>query len=163
MNYFELFGLPVDVKVDKAALNKQYIALQKKFHPDFHTGSGEAEQMAALEQTSLANQALKVLQQPDLTLGYVLQLKGVLAPEEKYPLDPVFLGEMMELNEKMMEEEPGPFKQEVATMEASLLGAVQPILDNYHDATVTDEHLQRLKEYYYKKKYLRRILDRLPD
>ena len=47
MNYFELFGLPVSFTVDKKQLNESYVALQKKFHPDFYTQSNEAEQSEA--------------------------------------------------------------------------------------------------------------------
>ena len=77
MNYFELFDLPIGLQVDRSALSKKYFELQKKFHPDFFTQEDEADQKDALEKSSLANKALKVLQQPDLTIQYLLQLKGL--------------------------------------------------------------------------------------
>ncbi len=157
MNYFELFDLPVSVSVDAAALNKKYVALQKKFHPDFFTQENADEQEAALEQSSEINKALKVLKDPDATLFYVLQLKGLAATDEKYQLPPDFLMEVMELNEQLDDNTAAL----VADFEAGIYKEVSDIIAVYDDASVTGAQLLKLKEYYYKKKYLQRILDRM--
>ena len=34
-NYFELFGIPVQLQVDTNALRPTFFALSRKFHPDF--------------------------------------------------------------------------------------------------------------------------------
>ena len=163
MNYFELFDLPVNLKVDKSALAKKYFELQKQFHPDFFTQEDEVNQKEALEKTSMINKALKVLQQPDLTIQYVLQLKDLLTENEKYPLPPDFLMEMMKLNEKLTEVDPETFKQEVSALETEQYAAVKDIIENYSDASITTDQLLKIKEYYFKKKYLHRILDRMVD
>jgi len=163
MNYFELFDLPVSLQVDRQILSKKYFELQKQFHPDFFTQEDEADQKEALEKSSLVNKALKVLQQPDLTIQYLLQLKGLLTENEKYALPPDFLMEMMELNEKLTEVDPETFKQEVAALEMEQYAAVKDIIENYGDASITTDQLLKIKEYYFKKKYLHRILDRMDD
>jgi len=163
MNYFELFDLPVSLQVDRSALSKKYFELQKQFHPDFFTQEDEADQKDALEKSSMINKALKVLQQPDLTIQYVLQLKELLTENEKYELPPDFLMEMMELNERLTEVDPETFKQEVAALETEQYAAVKGIIENYVDATITSDQLLKIKEYYFKKKYLHRILDRIDD
>lgn len=163
MNYFELFDLPVSLQVDRQILSKKYFELQKQFHPDFFTQEDEADQKEALEKSSLVNKALKVLQQPDLTIQYLLQLKGLLTENEKYALPPDFLMEMMELNEKLTEVDPETFKQEVAALEMEQYAAVKDIIENYGDASITTDQLLKIKEYYFKKKYLLRILERLDD
>ena len=104
MNYFELFGIPVSLTIDKSKLAKKYFELQKKYHPDFFTQNNEAEQDEALEKSSAINKALKVFQNKDSTIKYVLQLKGLLEEEEKYQLRPDFLMEVMELNEQLSAE-----------------------------------------------------------
>lgn len=157
MNYFELFDLPVSIQINKATLAQKYIELQKKYHPDFFAKANEQEQEEALEMSSQLNKALKVLKDQDQTIKYVLQLKQLLEEEEKYQLPPDFLMEMMELNEELGE---GSAKQ-VEALEAGLYSEVQAIVEHYNDATVTTADLLKLKEYYYKKKYLQRILDRL--
>lgn len=163
MNYFELFELPVSLQVEKMGLSKKYFELQKKFHPDFYTQDEADAQKDALEQSSMINKALKTLQKPQETIKYVLQLKGLIEDEEKYQLQPDFLMEMMELNEKLLEEDAEEFRMEVDVLENTLYKEVQNIIENYNDSTVTNHELLKVKEYYFKKKYLQRILDRLDD
>jgi len=156
MNYFELFEIPVSIKVDKALLSKKYVALQRKFHPDFYTQSTETEQADALEQSSIVNKAVKTLQNEEATIKYVLQLKGLLEEDEKYVLPPDFLMEMMELNEA----EPADSKLQAESYSNQIYTEIKPIIDEYDDTTITPKALLQLKEYYFKKKYIQRILDR---
>ena len=156
MNYFELFEIPVSLIVNKNILAKKYFELQKKYHPDFFTLATEYEQQEALEISSQTNKALKILKNADETIKYVLQLKGLIQDDEKYQLPPAFLMEVMELNETLDENT----AQEIARLEASIYGPVQEIIENFTSQT-TNEELLKVKEYYYKKKYLQRILDRL--
>ena len=157
MNYFELFELPVSFKIDKSKLAQKYFELQKKYHPDFFANGTEHEQELALEISSQLNKALKIFKHQDQTIKYVLQLKELLEEEEKYQLPPAFLMEMMDLNEELSEDS----VQQIEKLETALYSKIQPIIENYNDATATTAHLLKLKEYYYKKKYLQRILDRL--
>lgn len=159
MNYFELFELPVSIQIDKALLNQRYFALQKKYHPDFFTQETEFEQAEALELSSQVNKAFKVFKNEDETIKYLLQLKGLLEEDEKYQLPPNFLMEVMELNENFSDESAGQAQQFGATLHT----AIKDIIENYNDSTITTAQLLRLKEYYFKKKYLQRILDRMAD
>jgi molecular chaperone HscB len=161
MNYFELFEIPVSLKVDKASLSKKYFELQKKYHPDFYTQSSDEEKTEALDRSSLINKALKTLQNQDETIKYVLQQKELLEEEEKYTLPPDFLMEMLELNEAVMEEEPEVVTKKIEALEEELYAAVKTIIDAYQDDITSKEELLQVKEYYYKKKYLQRILDRI--
>jgi molecular chaperone HscB len=161
MNYFELFDIPVSLKIDKASLSKKYFELQKKYHPDFYTQSTDEEKMEALEKSSLINKALKTLQNEDETIKYVLLQKQLLEEEEKYALPPDFLMEMLELNEAVMEEEAVTITKRIAAVEDELYAAVETIINNYKEGITTDQELLQVKEYYYKKKYLQRILDRI--
>ncbi len=157
MNYFELFELPVSFKIDKSKLAQKYFELQKKYHPDFFVNGTEYEQEQALEISSQLNKALKIFKHQDQTIKYVLQLKELLEEEEKYQLPPAFLMEMMDLNEELSEDS----AEQIERLETALYSEIQPFIENYNDATATTAHLLKLKEYYYKKKYLQRILDRL--
>lgn len=157
MNYFELFDLPVSLWVDTSALAKKYFELQKTFHPDFFTQADETAQQDALEKSSDINKALKVLKNQDATIKYVLQLKGLIEEEEKYPLPPNFLMEVMELNENLSADSTAV----IADFEKNIYADVSQIIEQYNDAAVSNEDLLKLKEYHYKKKYLQRILERL--
>ena len=157
MNYFELFELPVAIKVDVSKLAKKYFELQKKYHPDFFVQGTEYEQAEALDLSSQLNKALKVLKDEDQVIKYVLQLKGLLEEEEKYQLPPAFLMEMMDLNEELGDDS----ANEVNNMQAGLRSQVSSIIEEFDDIATPESDLIKLKEYYYKKKYLQRILDRL--
>ena len=159
MNYFELFDIPVSLNIDKSSLAKKYFELQKKYHPDFYTQADEEEQQQVLEKSSAINKALKIFQNKDSTIKYVLQIKGLLQEEEKYPLPPDFLMEVMELNENL-----DAFSTEaITTFENDIYADVKKIIEDYNDATISTPDLLKIKEYYFKKKYLQRILDRLDD
>jgi len=157
MNYFELFEMPVTLEIDPGKLAKKYFELQKKYHPDFYTQASEYEQEEALEISSQLNKALKVFKDRDETIKYVLQLKGLLEEEEKYQLPPDFLLEMMELNEELSDDSAA----RIASIEKELYSEIASIIENYNDERIREQELQKLKAYYYKKKYLKRILDRL--
>ncbi|MBK8521187.1 MAG: Fe-S protein assembly co-chaperone HscB [Chitinophagaceae bacterium] len=157
MNYFELFELPITIQIDRTKLAQKYFELQKKYHPDFFANGTEHEQQQALEISSELNKALKTFKNTDLTIKYVLQLKGLLEEEEKYQLPPAFLMEMMELNEELSADS----AKQIQELETVLYQDVAHIIENYQEATATTADLLKLKEYYFKKKYLQRILDRL--
>jgi molecular chaperone HscB len=160
MNYFELFDIPEALSVDKSQLARRYFELQKQFHPDFYTGATEAEKAEVLEKSAMVNKAFKTFQSTDATIQYVLQLKGLVEEEEKYALPPDFLMEMMELNEALTEDGALP-EDQLEQAENALYEGVRPIVDTYTPDGTTADELAQLKEYFYKKKYLLRIKERI--
>ena len=162
MNYFEIFGLPIQLKVEKSDLPKRFFELSRKFHPDFYAHATPSEQEQALEITANLNKAFKTFQDPDSTIKYVLQLKGLLEEEEKYQLPPDFLMEVLEINEKLMdpsddEEIKLNLQSTVDNLQSTIYAPVKEIIENYKDGITTEKELLQVKEYYYKKKYLHRI------
>ncbi len=162
MNYFELFEIPVQLKTDRQAVGRKYFELSKKYHPDYFINEPEAAQQEALEKSAMLNKALKVLQNPDETIKYVLMQKGLLEEEEKYELPSEFLMDMMDINEALMEADgPAAVKNQIDSLHTTIYGPVQPIVENYTEGTTTNAELLRVKEYYYKKKYLSRLEEQL--
>lgn len=167
MNYFDIFDIPVQLKVNPAELIGKYFELSRKFHPDFFINEPEEKQQEALEKTALLNKALKTFQQPDETIRYVLQLKGLMDDDEKYQLPPVFLMQVMEINESLMDdagEDDNQFLQErITILQDDIYNTVKPVIDGYNDADITVDQLLAVKEYYFKKKYIDRIKKELKD
>ncbi len=164
MNYFELFEIPVSLSVPPGELSEKYFALQKKYHPDFFSNAGENEQAEMLEKSSMINKGFKTFKDPDETMKYVLTLKGLLQEEEKYELPPDFLMEMMELNEALMDDDVLNIEEvetKISQLQKTLYDEVQTIVEDYSDDRTTEAQLLQVKDYYYKKKYLKRILERL--
>lgn len=163
MNYFELFEFPVAPVVDRSSVSKKYFALQKKTHPDFFTQASESEKEEVLKLSADINKAFGIFSDPQKTIEYFLQVKGLIEADEKYNLPPDFLMEMMELNESMMEEGEEATAAKVEAYESQLFEEIAPLLNSYNAKETPADALLKLKAYYYKKKYLNRILDRLSD
>lgn len=168
MNYFELFEIPVQLKVDKQALYKKFIALSKQHHPDYFATQQAEEQSRALEISASLNKAWKTFQNPDETIKYVLQSKGLLEEEEKYQLPPDFLMEMMDVNEQLMEakmdgniEKITHLSTVISNLSTDIYEPVKEIVEHYQEAVTSEKELLQVKDYYFKKKYLNRIHQQL--
>lgn len=162
MNYYELFGIAEVPVVDKNTIAKKYIELQKKFHPDFFTNENEVDRDHALEQSAVINKAYNIFSNNEKTIAYFLLQKGIISDDEKYNLPQDFLMEMMELNEAV-DEKNTQTEDKIKAFENDLYGEVKSLLENHHSIEMNEQALLKLKAYYYKKKYLKRILDRLDD
>jgi molecular chaperone HscB len=164
MNYFEIFGLPVQLIVDNSLLPKKYFELSKKFHPDFYSNATPGEQQYALEISANLNKAFKTFQNPDETIKYVLKLKNLLEEEEKYELPSAFLMEVLEINEQLMDVDQsvaGNLQSAVSNLRQQIFEPVKEIIANYKDGETPEEDLLKVKEYYFQKKYLHRIEQQL--
>ena len=161
MNYFELFDIPVQLKINVASLSKKFFELSKKYHPDYFVKESEQVQGEALEKSAMLNKAWKTFQTPAATIKYVLQEKGLLLEDEKYELPPDFLMEILDINEQVMDmDKTGDTRQLssiISQLSYQIYEPVKKMVENYNDDTVTQEELLRVKEYYYKKTYLDRI------
>ena len=114
----------------------------------------------------MVNKAYKTFNNPDLVIKYVLQSKQLLEEEEKYQLPPEFLMEVIELNEQLaeakMEQETSSLsniKTEIDNIQSEIYEPVKDIIEHYKEGITTTEELLQVKEYYFKKKYLNRILE----
>ncbi|HKZ67533.1 MAG TPA: Fe-S protein assembly co-chaperone HscB [Chitinophagaceae bacterium] len=168
MNYFELFDIPVQLKVDKTSLHKKFIELSKKYHPDYFVTQADEKQAEVLEISASINKAWKIFQNPDETIKYVLQIKNLLDEEEKYQLPPAFLMEMMEINEQLadagMDGDPATIthlQSILSNLQNEIYEPVKEIVEHYHEGVTTEKELLQVKEYYFKKKYLNRISQQL--
>lgn len=161
MTYFQLFEIPVQLKVNTSELAGKFFQLSKKFHPDYFIKESVESQAQALEMSSELNKAWKTFQNADETIKYVLSLKNLIEEDEKYELPSDFLMEVLEINEALMDAdelpEPGELKKKINTLQADIYEPVKHIVENYNEGNTTENELLQVKEYYYKKKYLDRI------
>ncbi|HPI55329.1 MAG TPA: Fe-S protein assembly co-chaperone HscB [Chitinophagaceae bacterium] len=162
MNYFELFSLPVSLKIDTAQLQKTYYRLCREFHPD-HAATDAQEQ--AMHQTADIHKARETLSKPELRLAYLLKINGMMEEDEKYKLPASFLGQMMDINEAAMELSGSPddvatqaLQQDIEQCHATIY---QPVAAYFtaDELTLTAQDLSALQLYYYQQKYLQRVQD----
>ncbi|MFV0448126.1 MAG: co-chaperone HscB [Vibrio sp.] len=102
MNYFELFGLPIQFQLDGSLLSSQFRELQKRFHPDNFATASERDRLMSVQKTAEINDANQVLKSPITRAEYLLSLNGVeLRGEQQTLQDPMFLMEQLELREEL--------------------------------------------------------------
>jgi molecular chaperone HscB len=169
VNYFELYDLPESFNPDTAAVKKKYYELSRQYHPDRFAQADDGTRAEALRMAALNNDAFKTLNSADSTMAYILKQHELLEDEEKYNLPPNFLMEMMDLNEVISEweEERDNDRLQLQATE-SLLDqfeqwqlAVQPLTQQFDAGNHDKELLLRIKDYYFRKKYLLRIQERI--
>ena len=162
MNYFELYNLPISLHPDQAIMKEKFYELSRQYHPDFHSNATEEEQADMLEKSSLVNMAYKVFLNPDETIKYVLMSKGLLEEEEKYQLSPDFLMEVLDLNEQALDvseqADTDRLTNTIANFQKQIYEPVEAVITDYKEGITTEKELLQVKEYYYRKKYLDRIV-----
>jgi molecular chaperone HscB len=164
MNYFELFEIPVQLHVNSHELRSKFMELSRRYHPDFFTNETPERQEEALDMIALVNKAWKIFQKPEETIAYVLQLKGLLAENEKHQLDADFLMEMMEINEALTEQDAGQLSsltERLQHLQEQIYAPVRATIENFRDDTTSPTDLLKVKEYYFQNKYLERIKESL--
>jgi molecular chaperone HscB len=107
MNYFEVFGLPRQLAVDGAKLQRRFYELSRRYHPDFHHGASPDEQAAALDASARLNAAYRALRDPIARIEYLVRLEEGRETREgatvKPQAPPELLAEMFEIQEALAE------------------------------------------------------------
>ena len=169
MNYFEFYQLPLSCHPNQELVKKNYYANSKKYHPDRFMQADAKTKIEALQQSALNNEAYTTLQDPMLTIAHLLRIKGILLPDEKYQLPSSFLMEVMDLNEQLSDwENQGKdaslgqsLQQSVHEFIKQLQDAIAPTMQFIDDLQEEEQLFLKLKEFYFKHKYLLRIKERM--
>ena len=170
MNYFEFYGIPEAFNVDQSVVKRKFYELSKTYHPDFYINHSEEKQQEILDLSTINNKAYQVLSSASKRLEYILQLHLHVVDGEKYQLPQAFLMEMMDVNEDLMELE---FKadpeaiqnisERVSLIEEDLLSELDGLTKKFDEAKEDQREnlLLKIKDLYYRQKYLLRIRDSL--
>lgn len=167
-NYFSLFEMPVSLSPDAAEVKKKFYQLSKQYHPDRVAQTDESAKASVLQKAAMVNDAYKTLSDADKTMAYVLRLYQLLEEEEKYELPAAFLMEMMELNEAVSDYEDAPeneplkmqAEQALAEQMEGWENQVQQLIPQFEQAEDKEALLMKIKDFYFRKKYLLRIKER---
>ncbi len=164
MNFFDLFDIEKDLKIDKAGLKKTFYALNKKYHPDFHTQQDEEGQWDSMDMTMQINEGLKVLSDIDLRIKYILKIKEVNMDEKLNALPQSFLMEMMDINEALMDAKMEGDEAGIVNAKAGIEAFMNTLAQSFESLKkrfifdqVSVEDLEELKMIYFKRKYLKRL------
>jgi molecular chaperone HscB len=103
-DHFSLFDMPPAFRLDAALLDRRYLELQSRIHPDRFANSSEAERRHSLQWATRVNEGYQTLRKPLARAKYLLQLAGQEIGSESSVLIPVdFLVEQMEWREAVAE------------------------------------------------------------
>lgn len=103
-DYFDLFEVPRKLWMEMSALEKKFLQLSWKLHPDKFVNASAAEQELSLKRSSELNDAYRVLRDPVARAEYLLELEGMRKEgEHKQQAPPELLEEVFELNESLDE------------------------------------------------------------
>ena len=155
-------------ELDEQDLTRRYYSLSRSNHPDNFTMSDSADQLKAIEKTSLINRGYKVLKNRDLRMKHVLELSGISFEEGKETVSQEFLMEMMDINELVMEFQfnkkesvkLGIFSQ-LETLEKSMSLDIKEIISNFDPTKNNIQALNIIKDHFLKRKYIQRIKDNI--
>jgi molecular chaperone HscB len=164
MNYFEYYGIPVSFVVDEKSVRDKFLSLSKKLHPDFYVNESPEKQQEMLEQSTLNTKAYETLSDFDKRMKYILEEKQLIYEGERYTLSPDFLMEMMDINEGLIELKDNTdetrltdYKGEIESLLQDLFSEVKEEINSYDGTPEKESMLTKIKDYYYRKKYLLRI------
>ena len=183
-DYFAFFGLPEKLGIDADDLERRYLGLSWKLHPDNFVRAEEFERNLSLERSSQLNDAYRTLRDPVARVEYLLARKGVRKEgQAKQQAPPELLEEVFELNESLeelqMARESGgdgnemkalrnrlqaagqSFEEKLAEVDAELASACNEwdaAIDTYADDTARNALMSRMNAILNRRSYIRNLV-----
>ena len=103
-DYFALFEMPKKLWIEMEGLEKKFLQLSWKLHPDNFVNATELERQLSLKRSSELNDAYRTLRDPVARVEYLLGTEGARKEgEHKQQAPPELLEEVFELNESLDE------------------------------------------------------------
>ena len=165
LDYFELFRQPRRYRIDLADLEKRFLAITRNIHPDFFTGESADMRQLAVQLSAELNEGYRVLKDPVLRAGYLLEEFGGSSAAEDRSVPPTVLSEVMMLREEL--EEAGEDQAAVASVRdrvvarrSEMLARIADLADDLGSAG--DEEKSRLRSLINSIKYYDSLLTELP-
>src|SRR5215470_13762787 len=103
-DYFSMFELPRKLWIEMSELERKFLQLSWKLHPDNFVNASEQERELSLKRSSELNDAYRTLRDPIARVEYMLAIEGERKEgEKKQQAPPELLEEVFELNESLDE------------------------------------------------------------
>ncbi len=149
-DYFALFQLKPQFKIDRQALESAYLTVQQKVHPDMHAQATDSDKRVSMQLSALANSAYRTLMNPIQRGLYMCSRNGVDPQLETNTAMPAqFLMQQMEWRETLddVRDQPTELDQlykEVEITRANLLKEVELAIDEANDFDLAAKQLRAL-------------------
>nr|KAG5699558.1 hypothetical protein BaRGS_033754 [Batillaria attramentaria] len=148
MTYFKLFNIDQSFQIDPKKLSMMYKELQKRLHPDMFSNKSETEQELAEQQSSLLNKAYFTLLKPLSRALYLLELHGYEIEEGTTDINPEFLMEILDLNERIGESN----TEDIEEIEKEIANKIEENTERLSAAFAADD-LEKAQEIAVRLKY----------
>lgn len=167
-DYYAALDYPaIELALDSADLQKRFYAKSRALHPDRFVRASAAEQQAALEASSVLNDAYRTLKDPIERAEYVLGLEGLnLAEQSTKDVPPELLEEVFELNMaleelKMGDESVAPqitqARERFEAMRVSIDEQIQTLFREY-DQQPDPRHFPLLRGLLNRRRYISNLI-----
>jgi molecular chaperone HscB len=104
IDYFALLEMPRKLWIEMSGLEKKFLQLSWKLHPDNFVNASEEERELSLKRSAELNDAYRTLRDPIARVEYLLAIEGQRKEgEKKQQAPPELLEEVFELNESLDE------------------------------------------------------------
>ncbi|MBU3584726.1 Fe-S protein assembly co-chaperone HscB [Polynucleobacter sp. AM-26B4] len=149
-DYFVLFQLKPQFKIDRQALESAYLTVQQKVHPDMHAQASDSDKRVSMQLSALANSAYRTLMNPIQRGLYMCSRNGVDPQLETNTAMPAqFLMQQMEWRETLDDVRDQPSKldelyKEVEQTRVNLLKEVELAIDEANDFDLAAKQLRAL-------------------
>jgi molecular chaperone HscB len=149
-DYFALFQLKPQFKIDRQALESAYLTVQQKVHPDMHAQASDSDKRVSMQLSALANSAYRTLMNPIQRGLYMCAKNGVDPQLETNTAMPAqFLMQQMEWREALDDVRDQPSKldglyKEVELTRANLLKEVEATIDEANNYELAATQLRAL-------------------
>ncbi len=152
-DFFRLFGLAAQYRIDGMQLDHHYRTLQAQVHPDKFAHLSEAERRVSMQWATRVNEAYQTLSDPLRRARYLLSLHGVDTQEETNTAMPAeFLMQQMEWREAIGEAREAHDEALLNDLESRLRHEMHELeqalaahMDVEHDYAAAAEAVRKLK------------------
>lgn len=103
VDYFTCLGIPRQLNIDLAALERKFYELSRAFHPDFYQNKTATEQEISLSNSALLNTAYRTLKDPFQRAEYLVRLEAGSAKDIRSTPPADLFEEILSLQEDLEE------------------------------------------------------------
>jgi molecular chaperone HscB len=175
-NYFDVFGLPVDrLVIDMPQLEKRFLELSRKYHPDRFASKSALENQIAHEYSSAVNNAYRTLKEPVSRAKYVVERRLGSIEEKSASVPPdmaEFFFEIHDVLDTIRESNgnaPESALKEVQKAEQDLREKVQQLESDLqqqfvsYDSAPDKKNLEKIKEILSERSYIKSFLRQIDN
>lgn len=158
-DYFKYFDLTPDFRIDEADLERRYLELARRFHPDHQAGADAFEVKQSMMTMSAINDAYRTLMDPLRRAHYMLKEKGVDAFDEMETVfPPDMLMEQFEWRERAQDALAEGDSAAMAELAATVGRARREAMDEFAERISSDD-VETCRVLVAKIKFIDRLLD----